>query len=129
MARSPLVLLVAAIIFLDTMFFTALTPLLPHYADELGIGKTGAGLLQAAYPIGTFLGAIPSGMVAAQLGPKRTVLGGLAALAVSSLAFAFAGRSGSWTRRDSCRACRARSRGRAGSRGSSRSRRPGVAAG
>ncbi len=84
-------LLVAAIIFLDTMFFTALTPLLPHYADELGIGKTGAGLLQAAYPIGTFLGAIPSGMVAAQLGPKRTVLGGLAALAVSSLAFAFAG--------------------------------------
>ena len=26
----------------------ALTPLLPHYADELGLGKTGAGVLAAA---------------------------------------------------------------------------------
>ena len=44
--------LVGAIVFVDTMFFAALTPLLPQYAAELGIGKTGWGLLQAAYPAG-----------------------------------------------------------------------------
>src|SRR5947207_1994442 len=31
-----LLLLVGAIVFVDTMFFAALTPLLPHYADDLG---------------------------------------------------------------------------------------------
>jgi MFS family permease len=86
-----LLFLVGAIVFVDTMFFAALTPLLPHYTDELGLGKTGAGVLQAAYPAGTFLGAVPSGIVAARLGVKRTVLGGLATLALASLAFAFAG--------------------------------------
>ena len=48
------------------MFFAALTPLLPHYADELDLGKTAAGVLQAAYPLGAFVGAIPSGIVAAR---------------------------------------------------------------
>ena len=82
-----LLFLVGAIVFVDTMFFAALTPLLPHYTDELGLGKAGAGILQAAYPAGTFLGAVPSGIVAARLGVKPTVLGGLATLAVTSLAF------------------------------------------
>ena len=35
--------LVGAIVFVDTMFFAALTPLLPQYAAEFGIGKTGGG--------------------------------------------------------------------------------------
>jgi MFS family permease len=85
-----LLVLVGAIVFVDTMFFAALTPLLPHYTDELGLGKAGAGVLQAAYPAGTFLGAVPSGIVAARLGVKRTVLAGLATLAATSLAFGFA---------------------------------------
>lgn len=85
-----LLVLVGAIVFVDTMFFAALTPLLPHYADQLGLGKAGAGLLQAAYPLGTFVGAIPSGIVAARLGVRRTVVFGLATLAVTSLAFGFA---------------------------------------
>lgn len=86
-----LLVLVGAIVFVDTMFFAALTPLLPHYADEFGLGKGGAGLLQAAYPAGTFVGAVPSGIVAARLGVKRTVLAGLATLAATSLGFGFAG--------------------------------------
>src|SRR5581483_7781065 len=44
----------------------------------------------AAYPAGTFHGAVPSGIVAARLGVKPTVLGGLATLAATSLAFGFA---------------------------------------
>ncbi len=37
-----LLLLVGAIVFVDTMFFAALTPLLPEYADDLGLSKAGA---------------------------------------------------------------------------------------
>lgn len=86
-----LLVLVGAIVWVDTMFFAALTPLLPHYAASLGLGKAGAGVLQAAYPAGTLVGAVPSGVVAARLGVKPTVLAGLATLAATSLAFGFAG--------------------------------------
>jgi MFS family permease len=85
-----LLLLVGAIVFVDTMFFAALTPLLPQYADELGLSKAGAGVLAAAYPVGALLGGLPSGITAARVGVKATVLVGLLALALTSAAFGFA---------------------------------------
>ena len=85
-----LLLLVASIVFVDTMFFAALTPLLPHYAADLGLDKAGVGVLQAAYPLGAFAGAIPSGVVAARAGPKPTVLVGLVFVAATTVAFGFA---------------------------------------
>jgi MFS family permease len=77
-------LLASSIVFVDTLFFAVLTPLLPHYAHALGLGKAGAGVLSAAYPLGTLAGAIPSGVVAARFGVKRTVLVGLAGVAVTT---------------------------------------------
>ena len=56
-----LLLLVGAIIFVDTMFFAALTPLLPGYADDLDLSKAGVGVLAAAYPAGALAGGIPGG--------------------------------------------------------------------
>jgi MFS family permease len=85
-----LLVLVGAIVLVDTMFFTALTPLLPHYVDELDLGKGGAGLLQAMYPLGALLAAIPGGMAAARFGVKPTVLIGLSLLAVTTTAFGLA---------------------------------------
>ena len=85
-----LLVLVGAIVLVDTMFFTALTPLLPHYVDELGLGKAGAGLLQAMYPLGALLAAIPGGMAAARFGVKPTVLIGLSLLAVTTVSFGLA---------------------------------------
>jgi MFS family permease len=86
-----LFLLVAAVVLVDTMFFAAVAPLLPHYADEFDLSKTGSGILAAAYPAGTFVGAVPSGWLAARWGVKPTLLLGLSMLGFSSLAFAFAG--------------------------------------
>jgi MFS family permease len=83
--------LVAAVVLVDTMFFAAVAPLLPHYSDELDLSKTGAGVLTAAYPAGTFVGAIPSGWLATRWGVKPTLLLGLGMLGFASLAFAFAG--------------------------------------
>src|SRR5438093_557940 len=85
-----LLLLVGAIVFVDTMFFAALTPLLPHYVHTLGLSKAGAGVLQAMYPAGALLAGIPSGMAAARFGVKPTVLTGLLLLAATTVAFGLA---------------------------------------
>src|SRR5688500_5605687 len=87
-----LFLLVAAVVLVDTMFFAAVAPLLPEYSDEFDLSKTGAGVLTAAYPAGTFAGALPSGWLVARWGVKPTLLLGLSMLGASSLAFAFAER-------------------------------------
>jgi MFS family permease len=83
--------LVAAVVLVDTMFFAAVAPLLPHYSDELDLSKTGAGILTAAYPAGTFVGALPSGWLATRWGVKPTLLLGLSMVGLASLGFAFAG--------------------------------------
>jgi MFS family permease len=85
-----LFLLVAAVVLVDTMFFAAVSPLLPEYADEFDLSKTGAGILAAAYPAGTFAAAVPGGWLAARWGVKPTLLLGLGLLSVTSLVFAFA---------------------------------------
>ena len=85
-----LLYLTGAVVFFDTLFFAALTPLLPHYANELALGKTGAGVLQAAYPAGAFLGAIPSGVVAGRVGVKASVVVGLTLVGLCTLLFGVA---------------------------------------
>jgi MFS family permease len=85
-----LVALVGAVVFLDTMFFAALAPLLPHYADDLGLSKAEAGVLAGAYPAGVLLAGIPSGVLASRIGPKRTLLAGLVLLAATTVLFGLA---------------------------------------
>ena len=85
-----LLALVSAVVFVDAMLFTALTPLVPGYADEFDLSKTGAGLLVGSFGAGALLGGVPGGMAAARFGPKVAVVGGLVILAVASFGFAAA---------------------------------------
>lgn len=85
-----LLVLVSSIIFVDALLFSALTPLVPAYAERFDLSKAGAGLLVGAYGAGALFGGIPGGLAAARFGPKRAVVGGLVLLSVSSLAFALA---------------------------------------
>ena len=82
--------LVAAVVLVDTMFFAAVAPLLPEFKEQLDLSKTGAGILTAAYPAGTLVGALPAGWLASRWGVKPTLLLGLSMLGATSLAFAFA---------------------------------------
>jgi MFS family permease len=84
-----LALLVGAIVLVDTMFYAAITPLLPQLADELDLGKNGAGALAGSYAAGTLVGSLPGGWLAARVGVKATVLVGLLLMAASGLVFAF----------------------------------------
>jgi MFS family permease len=85
-----LLVFVCLVVFVDTMFYAAITPLLPDLSDQYGLSKTAAGVLAAAYPAGTFAGALPGGWLAARAGVRPTVLLGLGLLVASSLVFAFA---------------------------------------
>jgi MFS family permease len=82
-----LVLVIGAIVFVDTMFYAAIAPLLPTLAHQLHLSKLSAGVITAAYPLGTLLGSIPGGILAARAGPKTAVTAGLGLLAGSTLAF------------------------------------------
>jgi len=83
-----LLFLVGGIVFVDTMFFAALTPLLPDYAEEFSLSKAGAGVLTAAYPAGALIGGIPGGIAAARLGARATAIAGLLIIAVTTFVFA-----------------------------------------
>lgn len=82
-----LVAVIGAVVFVDTMFYAAIAPLLPTLAHSLHLSKLSAGVMTASYPVGTLAASLPGGMLAVRLGPKRTVYVGLALLACSTFAF------------------------------------------
>src|SRR3954453_3067688 len=85
-----LLMLVSAIVLVDTSFYAAITPLLPYYADHEHLTKTGAGVLAGTYPAGTLVASLPAGGLTARFGPRALLVTGLVLLAISSLTFGLA---------------------------------------
>jgi MFS family permease len=84
-----LFIVASAVVFVDTMFYAAVAPLLPALTRDLHLSKASAGVLTASYAVGTLVGSIPGGMLASRAGPRVTVYAGLFLLGASSLAFGF----------------------------------------
>ncbi len=80
---------VCVLVLVDTVFFTALTPLLPHYVHTFGLSKAAVGLLVAAYPLGTLVAALPSGLLATRLGVRTAVVLGLCLMSGATFVFGF----------------------------------------
>jgi predicted MFS family arabinose efflux permease len=86
-----LLALVSAVVFVETAFYSVITPLLPELSAEFALSKAQAGVLAACYGAGTLAGSIPGGWLVARAGVRPTLQAGLGLMVVSSVVFAFAG--------------------------------------
>jgi MFS transporter, DHA1 family, solute carrier family 18 (vesicular amine transporter), member 1/2 len=86
----PRATIVVGIVFLDLLLLFGIVPLLPAYQDALGLSKTQAGLVVAAYSAAVLVTAVPVGHWADRLGPKRATVAGVVLMSVSTFAFAAA---------------------------------------
>jgi predicted MFS family arabinose efflux permease len=82
-----LLALVTTLMFLELVFFAALSPLLPELKRDLALSTTQAGVLVAAYSVGAIVGGIPAVMFAVRAGVRTTALASLVAFAAASVAF------------------------------------------
>jgi MFS family permease len=87
-ATRRLVIVVGAVLFVDTLLYTAIAPILPQLAQSLHLSKAAAGVMSGSYAAGTLLASVPGGMLATRIGSRRTLQTGLALLASSTIAFA-----------------------------------------
>src|ERR687889_864211 len=83
-----LLALSCAIVLVDTIFYAALTPLVPLFEEEFGLSKSAVGILSGAYGAGVLVGSVPSGYLASRSGVRVTALVGLTLMSVTSVMFA-----------------------------------------
>jgi predicted MFS family arabinose efflux permease len=85
-----LLALTTALMFLELVFFSVLSPLLPGLKSDLGLSTSQAGLLVAMYAVGCAVGAIPALLVVVRLGVRRTAIVSVATLGAMSVLFGLA---------------------------------------
>jgi MFS family permease len=87
--EQPIVVLVSVLLLFESAMYSAVAPVLPHYAHVLHASKPAVGVLNAAYPAGIVPGSLLGAWVAARAGVRRATLTGLLLFAVSIVAFGF----------------------------------------
>lgn len=86
-----LLVLTCSVVLIDTVFYAALVPLIPHFTQSLGLSKFGVGVLSGSFGAGVLAGSIPAGFLVSRFGVKGPALAGFAVFSATSLAFGFAG--------------------------------------
>lgn len=86
-----LLALTTALMFLELLFFSVLSPLLPGLKHDLGLSTSQAGLLVAMYAVGCAVGAIPALLIVVRLGVRDTAVVSLVTFAAASVLFGIAG--------------------------------------
>lgn len=74
---------------LDLLLYSLVVPFLPEEAQRLGATPLATGILFAMYAVGLFAATPLAAWLTDHIGPRRTLLWGLLALAASTLLFAF----------------------------------------
>src|SRR5579875_2130733 len=87
LGSERLVLVVSIAIFLETLFYAVITPLLPQLSHQLHLSKLSAGVMTAGYPAGTLIAALPGGALAVRRGPRFTLIAGLLLVVISTVGF------------------------------------------
>jgi MFS family permease len=87
--ERPVVVLIRALLLFESAMYSAVTPVLPHYAHALHASKPAVGVLTAAYPAGIVPGSLLGAWIAARAGVRRTTLIGLLLFAAAIAGFGF----------------------------------------
>jgi MFS family permease len=88
-SEQPIVMLVSVLLLFESSMYSAVTPVLPHYAHTLHASKPAVGVLTASYPAGIVPGSLLGAWVALRSGVRRATLIGLLLFAVSIIGFGF----------------------------------------
>ena len=88
-SRAVAVALVTFATFTDIVAYSVAVPVLPDLSRKLGASPTMIGLLFASFGVTLLTVSIPMGAVSDRIGRKGPMVGGLFALAASTLLFAF----------------------------------------
>jgi len=91
-ARGPesrTVVLIRVLLGFESVLYSVVTPVLPHYAHEFSASKPAIGVLAAAYPAGMLPGSLLGGWIATRAGVRRTTVVGLLLFTFSIVAFGF----------------------------------------
>jgi DHA1 family solute carrier family 18 vesicular amine transporter 1/2 len=89
-SRAVAVALVTFATFTDIVAYSIAVPVLPDLSRRLGASPTIIGFLFASFGVTLLTVSIPMGAVSDRIGRKAPMVGGLVALAASTLLFAFA---------------------------------------
>jgi multidrug resistance protein len=87
---TPLLLLVCFVVFIDSVGYGLVVPVLPLYARTLGVSDFANGFLFATYAIALFASAIPMGILSDKVGRKPFVLFGMFAMSAAFIFYALA---------------------------------------
>src|SRR3954454_14468956 len=80
--------LVSLIVMLDLAMWAAILPLLPKYADRLGLSKLETGILLASFSVSLVALSVPVGHLADRYGPRRFTIAGSLIMAAATAALA-----------------------------------------
>jgi DHA1 family solute carrier family 18 vesicular amine transporter 1/2 len=94
-SRAVAVAFVAVSVFTDVLAYSIAVPVLPHLSRQFGASPTLIGMLFASFGVTLFAVSVPMGAISDRIGRRLPLVGGLVALAGSSVIFAFAPRM-SW---------------------------------
>ena len=88
------IVLIAVLLGFESVLYSVVAPVLPHYQHEFAASKTAIGLLAAAYPAGMLPGSLLGGWVATRTGVRRTTVIGLLLFSAAIAPFGFGGTIG-----------------------------------
>ncbi|MBM7644119.1 multidrug resistance protein [Scopulibacillus daqui] len=79
-----------SILFMDTMLYSLIIPLIPYLTKTLNASSTMIGFLVSSYAIGLLIATPLFGPLSDRIGRKKPILFGLSVLIISTLLFSFA---------------------------------------
>lgn len=83
------IVLISVLLGFESVLYSVITPVLPHYAHAFGASKPAIGVLAASYPAGMLPGALLGGWIASRAGVRRTTAFGLLLFTGAIVAFGF----------------------------------------